>query len=73
MQMTILLTHILFKYRKCATQSTRSIRKMFHGFLTNHLVANSGKYLLSTSSKTPVDIHISNTEILNKKRSSCLE
>ena len=42
--------------------------KMFHWFSTNHLVANAGKYHLLTSSKTPVDIHISNTEILNEER-----
>ena len=44
---------------------------MFHWFSANNLVANAGKCLLSTSSKTPVDIHISNTEILNEE--SCLE
>ena len=29
--------------RKCARQSTRSIKKMFHWFSTNNLVANAGK------------------------------
>ena len=60
--------YILFKYRKCARQSTRSIKKMFHWFSTNHLTANAGKCHLLTSSKTPVDMHISNTEILNEER-----
>ena len=32
------------------------------------MVANAGKCIILTSSKTPVDIHISNTEILNKER-----
>ena len=41
---------------------------MFHWFSKNHLVANAGKYHLLTSSKTPVDIYISNTEILNEER-----
>ena len=31
-----------------------------------HLVRNAGKCHLLASSKTPVDIHISNTEILNE-------
>ena len=41
---------------------------MFHWFSTNHLVENSGTCHPSTSSKTPVDIHISNTEILNDEK-----
>ena len=41
---------------------------MFHRFSTNNLVANAGKCHLLTSSNTPVDIHISNTEILNEER-----
>ena len=41
---------------------------MFHWFSTNHLTANAGKCHLLTSSKTPVDMHISNTEILNEER-----
>ena len=41
---------------------------MFHCFPTNNLVANAGKCHLLTSSKTPVNIYISNTEILNKER-----
>ena len=40
---------------------------MFHWFSANHLVANAGKCLLSTSSIMPVDIHISNTEIFNEE------
>ena len=44
------------------------LEKMFHWFSTNHLVANAGKRHLLRSSKTPVDIHISNTEILNEER-----
>ena len=45
-----------------------ALGKMFHWFSTNNLVANSGKCHLLTTSKTPIDIHISNTEILNKER-----
>ena len=41
---------------------------MFRWFSTNHLVANAGKCHLLTSSKTPVHIRISNTEILNKEK-----
>ena len=41
---------------------------MFHWFSTNNLIANAEKCHLLTSSITPVDIHISNTEILNKER-----
>ena len=41
---------------------------MFHWFSTNNLGANVGKCHLLTSSKTPVNIYISNTEILNKER-----
>ena len=48
------------------------LEKMFHWFSTNNLVANTGKCHLLTSSKTPVDIHISNTEILNEERSKLL-
>ena len=58
---------------KNVIQSTKSIRKMFHWFSTNNLVASAGKCHLLTSSKTPVDIHISNNEILNEERVSCLE
>ena len=60
---------MLFKYRKGARQSTRSIRKNVSWFSANHLVANAGKYLLSTGSKTPTDTHISNTEILDEEKS----
>ena len=41
---------------------------MFHRFSTNHFVANAGKCHLLTWSKTPVDIHISSTEILNEEK-----
>ena len=41
---------------------------MFHWLSTNHLVANRGKCHLLATSKTPVDIHISNTEILNEEK-----
>ena len=45
-----------------------ALEKMFHGFSTNNLVANAGKCHLLTSSKTPADMHISDTEILNDER-----
>ena len=45
-----------------------ALEKMFHWFSTNNLVANAGKCHLLTSSNTPVDIHISNNEILNEER-----
>ena len=45
-----------------------ALEKMFHWFSTNNLVANAGKCHLLTSSKTPVDIHIYNTKVLNEKR-----
>ena len=48
------------------------LEKMFHWFSTNNLVANAGKCHLLTSSKTRVDIHISNTEILNEERAKLL-
>ena len=38
-----------------------ALEKMFHGFSTNKLVANARKCHLLTSSKMPVEIHISNT------------
>ena len=41
--------------------------KIFHWFSANNQVANASKFHLLTSSKTPVDIHISSTEILNKE------
>ena len=44
-----------------------AFENMFHWFSTNNLVANAGKFLLA-SPKTPVDIHISNNEILNEER-----
>ena len=48
------------------------LEKMFHWFSTNKLAENAGKCHLVTSSKTPVDIHISNTEILNEERAKLL-
>ena len=45
-----------------------SLEKMFHWLSKSNLVANAGKCHLLTSSKTPVDIHIFNTEILNEER-----
>ena len=42
------------------------LEKMFHCFSKNNLKANAGKCHLLTSSKTPVDIPISNTEIFNE-------
>ena len=44
-----------------------TLEKMFHWFSTNNLVTNAGKCHLLTSFKTPVDIHISDTEIFNKE------
>ena len=37
----------------------QALEKTFHWFPTNHLVANARKCHLLTSSKAPVDIHIS--------------
>ena len=45
-----------------------ALEKMFHWFSRSHLEANAGKCHLLTSSKTPVDIHISNNDILNEER-----
>ena len=44
------------------------LEKMFLCFSTNHSLANSGKCHLSTSSKMPVNIHNSNTEISNEEK-----
>ena len=41
---------------------------MFHWFSANNLLKQAGKCHLLTSSKMPVDIHVSNTEILNDKK-----
>ena len=41
---------------------------MFHWLSTNHFVANRGKCHVLATSKKPVDIHISNTEILNEEK-----
>ena len=38
-----------------------ALEKTIHWFSTNHLAANARKCHLLTSSKTPIDIHISNT------------
>ena len=38
-----------------------ALEKMFHWFSTNKLVANARKCHLLTSSKMPLEIHISNT------------
>ena len=45
-----------------------ALGKMFQWFSTNNLVANAGKCHLLTSSKTPIDIHVINTDILNEER-----
>ena len=45
-----------------------ALGKMFQWFSTNNLVANTGKCHLLINSKTLVDIHISNTEILNEEK-----
>ena len=60
--------HILFKYKNLLDNLQGTFENMFHWFSTNNLVANEGKFHLLTSSKTPVDIQISNTEILNEGR-----
>ena len=44
------------------------LEKMFHWFSKNHFVANSGKCHFLTSSKMPVNIRISKTEILNEEK-----
>ena len=50
--------HILFKYRKYARDLQGALENIFHWFLTNHLLANSGKCWCLASCKKPVDIHI---------------
>ena len=81
---TYIYTYIANKYRLCwiaddNTSYTYSSnienvldkehqKKMFHWFSINHLVAIAGKCHLLTISKTPVDIHIFNTEILNEEK-----
>ena len=45
-----------------------ALEKKFHWVSTNNLVASAGKCHLLTSSKSSVDIHIFNTEILNGER-----
>ena len=44
-----------------------ALEKMFHWFSLNHLVANAGKCHFLTSFIAPVEINISNTEILNEE------
>ena len=45
-----------------------ALEKMFHWFSTKHLIENSEEYHLLTSSKTHLDIHILNIEILNEEK-----
>ena len=42
--------------------------KLFSWFSANHLVANTGKCHLPTSSNLPVDIRITNTKISNVEK-----
>ena len=49
-----------------------ALEKMFQWLSTNNLVANAKKCHLLTSSIAPIDINISNTEILNKERVNLL-
>ena len=41
---------------------------MFPWFFANHVEENAGKCRFLTSSESPVDIHISNNEILNEEK-----
>ena len=43
-----------------------ALEKIFHWVSLNDLVANAGKCHFLTSFNAPVDMHISNTEILNR-------
>ena len=45
---------------------------MFHLFSTNHLLAKAGKFHLLTSSKTPVDTYMFNTDILKEEKVTLL-
>ena len=58
----------LYAYSASTENLQGTLEKNFHWFLANHLVANAGKCDLLTSSKTPIDTHIFNTEILNKEK-----
>ena len=58
---------LLFKYRKYNRQSTRSVRKNVLLLFGKSLCNKCKKCNLLTSSKTPVEKHISNTEILNEE------
>ena len=49
-----------------------ALEKMFHWFSTNYLVAHAGKCHLLTSSKTLIDVHISNINILNEEKVNLL-
>ena len=60
------------KERKRARQSQGTLKKMFRWFSTNNLVANGGTCQLLTSSKTSIDIRISNTEIRNEEKAKLL-
>ena len=68
MQMPILLTYTLqiSNTKNMLGNLQGALEKMLHWFPTNNLVANAEKCYCFTSSKTPVDIHISSTEILNE-------
>ena len=51
----------------CYTIFKEHQKKVLHWFPSNDLVANAEKCHLLTAPKTPVDIHVSNTEILNEE------
>lgn len=73
MQIIILITNTYPSNRKHARESENLLvscilEKTPHWFSENHLVANAWKCHFLTSSKSPVDIHISNTEILNAEK-----
>ena len=59
---------LLLKYRKYKRQSTRSIRKNVLLVFNKSLGNKCKKCNLLTSSKTPVEKHISNTDILNEEK-----
>ena len=50
-----------------------ALEKMFHWLSTNNVVAIAGKCHLLISPKTPVNIYISNNELLNEGKVKCLE
>ena len=45
-----------------------AIEKLFPSFSVNYLVVNAGKCNLLTSSKTAIDIHISDATVSNEKK-----